>query len=416
MAAPQSSPPPYPGAVTAGLSADVEREAGQLALLLAERAGAPADPLAAASEVLALLAEALPASGCAVYRRREVGPPTHRTLEPVVSRGADGPRTRALAAAATRAVADGRLLVLPPTHSDSLPGERVLALPLGVDTIVGALALAWPRENGQDDTGRRVPLLIRLAPALLLALRPALRSVRGAARARSTAASKRGTDLLSLMSHELRTPLNTMNGFVEIVLDGLAGPLNDRQREFLRYAHTSTRHLIRLIEDILLLSRAEGQRTLLRRTPVAAVTAASRALTAAHEAATARDVGLVLTCAPDLPLLRADEARLAQALGNVLCFLVARAPSGSDTQLSVTHEDGKIVFSAEAAGPSLSPVELERLFAPFEPLHGTAPAGVTGLELAVARLIAERHGGALSARNRTGGGLALRLGLPLEAS
>src|SRR5258706_16008110 len=70
-------------------------------------------------------------------------------------------------------------------------------------------------------------------------------------------------NLIWMFSHDLRTPLNSVNGFLEIVLDGQVGPLKDRQKEFLGYAHLSPQQLATLVEDILLISKADsGQFTI----------------------------------------------------------------------------------------------------------------------------------------------------------
>src|SRR5262249_26795869 len=71
------------------------------------------------------------------------------------------------------------------------------------------------------------------------------------------AANRMRSNFISMVSHELRTPLNSLNGFLEIVLEGQAGPLRPRQEEFLNYARSSTHALMRLVEDIVFITRAD---------------------------------------------------------------------------------------------------------------------------------------------------------------
>jgi signal transduction histidine kinase len=402
--------------VRAGLSTDVEREAGRLALLMAERAGAAGDPLATAEDVLALLIEELAASVAALYRRRGHAASSGMQVELVAALGSATRRVPTLDAIATQVLAEGRLAVLPVLADDPLPGEqsmRVLVLPLGKRSMAGALALGWPLTSDGEMDALRSQLIIRLAPALALALRPALNLRHGALHGGRASANDDGTSLLSLMAHELRTPLNTMNGFVEIVLDGLAGPLTDRQREFLRYAHDSTRHLIRLIEDLLLVSRAEGHHLALHREPIDAVDLAVKAFAAAREAAARCQIAFVLEAEPNLPLLVGDAPRLIQALSSVLRFLAARAPAASAVHVVVTADEHATTFSAADLGSALSAAELERLCEPRRPCPGSESGVLTGLELAIARLITEHHGGGLMATHNPEGGFSLRLTLPL---
>ncbi len=63
---------------------------------------------------------------------------------------------------------------------------------------------------------------------------------------------------LSIITHELRSPLNTINGYLDLTMEGIAGELNQQQREFVQRARASSEHLYALIEDLLLISRADA--------------------------------------------------------------------------------------------------------------------------------------------------------------
>lgn len=411
-----------------GSSAAIAREAGELALLIAERGAMHTDLLATIGASLSVILERLPATSAALFRLRGRRTGSRRALQRVAMLGATSEQAQQLRAAADQAIADGRLLVRPLARdSMNAPGERVLALPLGAPSALGALALAWPMEDDDADMARRLPLLSRLVPVLLTALRPLLMTPPRAgtgtaspaaslpARALGTPAVPFDADLLAWMSHEVRTPLNSMSGFVEIVLDGLAGPLTERQREFLTYARASTHHLIRLIEDILLLGSEADQRILRQRARTSARPVAERALASVQDRAVERHIALNLESAPALPVLAVDDVRLAQALANLLGFLIDRAPVNSAVLISITMaSEHEVEFVLSGEGPALVPAEVEHLFEPAQPCFSSTTHGTTGLELPVARVIVVQHGGALTAANTPTGGAQFQLVIPLS--
>jgi signal transduction histidine kinase len=215
------------------------------------------------------------------------------------------------------------------------------------------------------------------------------------------------------MSHELRTPLNTINGFLEILLDGLAGPLSERQREFLAYAHTSTRRLTQLLDQMVLLSRPAHSRSLLYRMPtdLQSILASARATHA--EAASARGVLLTYEVPGTLPTIRADEARLAQAFAYLLGWALARTPAGGTVTLRAGQRTKDVTIEIEDSGSPIARAALPRLFEPFcPPPDAAAPPTTTGLELAVAHRIVSLHNGELRASQRPDGGVRLRITLP----
>src|SRR4051812_5748553 len=73
---------------------------------------------------------------------------------------------------------------------------------------------------------------------------------------------------LSLITHELRSPLNTINGYLDLVLEGAAGELNEQQQEFIQRARTGSVRLYTLLEDLLLISRADAGQLRLNREPL----------------------------------------------------------------------------------------------------------------------------------------------------
>ncbi|MBF6591610.1 MAG: HAMP domain-containing histidine kinase [Ktedonobacterales bacterium] len=398
----------------------VAPDAGALALRIAEVAATQPDAAALALALTELLVPALGASCVALFRPRAPSArPSLERLALAVAEPAAVPGSRRLYAAASRAIAQGRMLAISPGTEAATAdhaGARMLALPLGTPLPVGALVLSWREEarGASEADSWRIALLVRLAPTLALATRSLL--VPPPAALADADEKMSFTHLLPLMSHELRTPLNTINGFLEIVLDGLAGPLAERQAEFLAYAHGSARHLIALIEDILLLSRADTGPSMPRLSPIDLATLASQACDAAREAAATAEVALTMAIAPALPPPCGDAARLQQALGILLRSAIARTPPRGTVHLEISPCAKGVRLVVRDTGPVIPAVEWARLFEPFRPLtrESLHYPGATGLDLAVAHAIVTRHGGTLAVESEAQGGATFRAIIPVE--
>jgi len=225
------------------------------------------------------------------------------------------------------------------------------------------------------------------------------------------------TDLLANVSHELRTPLVSTRGYVEMVRDGKAGPVTDKQREYLDVALRNILNQARLIDELLDFTRlGEGNKKLrlevddLR--PILANAAAVFRLEMEAK-------GLCFeTAFGKEPLLaRIDGRRLGQVLTNLLSNAVKFTHKGDTVRLRAgrsAEDDGVILVSVEDTGIGIPPQELERIFARFHQVEtGIARSyGGTGLGLAIARRIAELHAGTLTATSREGEGSTFTLRLP----
>lgn len=270
---------------------------------------------------------------------------------------------------------------------------------------------------------------------------------RGGAGATSAANRTQG-NLISMISHELRTPLNTINGFLEIVLDGQVGALNERQQEFLGYAQVGARQLMTLVEDILLISKADAGQFSLRLGPVEVAPLIESALTSQRAAAGRGEVRLEVDIAPDLPTVQADELRLQQVLTNLLsnaikftfaggmARVVARliddqqertasaAPrSGQRATRADAHTPAPgprrpqqaILFQVRDTGRGIRAADLTRIFERFYQSESgdEARAGGHGLGLAIAKLIVEQHHGRIWAESARGHGSTFSFTIPI---
>ena len=209
-------------------------------------------------------------------------------------------------------------------------------------------------------------------------------------------------------SHELRSPLSNLRGTIEVALRHPRSAAD--YQETLGVALAEIERLGRLVQGLLTLSRAGAGRLAIERraTDLAEVAASAVAVHAAR--ATTRNVRLRLDAGAAVSV-DGDADRLREVVDNLLDNALRVAPSGSDVRVAVMHAEGRGVLEVEDAGPGLTDEDRTRAFEPFA--RGSAARGDgAGLGLAIARAIAEAHGGTLGVRSAPGAGATFRLELP----
>ena len=211
-------------------------------------------------------------------------------------------------------------------------------------------------------------------------------------------------DLIATVSHELRTPLAAMIAVLENLADGVV----PADAQHLDGALAQAERLRRLVTDLLELSRLEAGVTRLQPTSVAVRALVSDCIAEVAAAGRTGEFDLEI---PDDLVVRADEARLRQLLVNVVDNAARHAPAGSPVRVSAARTPTGWWLTVADRGPGVAETDRERVFQRF----GTdATGGGTGLGLAVARWVAQLHGGTLRFTDPAPGqtGALLRLELP----
>ncbi len=222
------------------------------------------------------------------------------------------------------------------------------------------------------------------------------------------------SDFVGTVSHELRTPLSAIKGFLELVVDGEAGPINETQREFLDIAVRNSDRLGALINDLLDVSRIESDRLEMKSEPVdLAAVLADVGATFRLEAYTK---GLVLREeVPELPLVRGDKSRLIQVFCNLVSNAIKYTPKGEIGISAAPVGDGVEVIVYDS-GIGLTSQERAQLFTKF--FRGSNPVVTesrgTGLGLVIARAILQAHHATIDVDSQPGEGTRFRVVLPLN--
>ena len=212
-------------------------------------------------------------------------------------------------------------------------------------------------------------------------------------------------------SHELRTPLTSIRGFAELHRQGAVTAPEDLSRLLGRIEDEATR-MGMLVEDLLALARLDEQRPL----QLVDVDLAVLVADAVHDARAVQPARPLSTdVAPDVPVLRGDEARLRQVLANLLSNAMQHTPVGAAVQVRLQARDAHVVVEVADQGPGMAPEVAERVFERFyraDPSR-TRASGGSGLGLSIVAALVAAHGGRLELDTAPGRGAVFRVLLPV---
>ncbi len=213
-------------------------------------------------------------------------------------------------------------------------------------------------------------------------------------------------------SHELRTPIAVIKSSVEDLRRTPQRRMADARRT-LDDVEAEADHLTRLVDDLLLLARADSGVLQLRRQPIDLTDAAGEALRSLSYRAEERKVTLRLDGAP--APVSGDPDRLRQLIGIVIDNAIHHAPADSTVEVGVRTDARQAVVTVDDHGPGIRADNVTRVFDRFWRAPDAQHEG-TGLGLSIARWIAQQHDGSIRAANAPGGGARFEIRLPLRSA
>jgi len=337
---------------------------------------------------------------------------------------ADAPRPVARGSASGRAVLDRRAVCIEDVEADAEydPSVRVgtyrrlYSVPLLRDgEPIGVINLAW-HEPGPVPAS--VPKVLQtFADQAVIAIENVrlFKEIQDKSR-QLEIANKHKSEFLANMSHELRTPLNAIIGFSEALKEGMFGDLNPKQAEYVDDIHTSGKHLLALINDILDLSKVEAGRMELDLAEFDVPTALQNALTLIRERAQRHGIGLSLAIDAGVGPFRADERKFKQIMLNLLSNAVKFTPQGGKIGISARRENGSLEVAVSDTGVGIAPEDQAAVFEEFKQVGRdyTSKAEGTGLGLALTKRFVELHGGSIGVESVLGKGSTFTVRLPIH--
>ncbi|MDO8535119.1 MAG: PAS-domain containing protein, partial [Xanthobacteraceae bacterium] len=217
------------------------------------------------------------------------------------------------------------------------------------------------------------------------------------------------------VSYELRSPLTTIIGFAQLLDDPLIGPLNEKQRDYIRHITDSSAALLAIINDILDLATIDAGAMILDLGEVdvrAAVEAAAEGVSARLAE---RGIKLDIRVPADIGSFVADEKRVRQIMFNLLSNAIGFSPRGETMTLSAERRPDAIVFRIADKGPGIPPELKERVFERFESRALGSHHRGAGLGLSIVRSLMALHGGSVTIDSEPGQGTVAVCSFPIHA-
>ena len=309
-------------------------------------------------------------------------------------------------------------LVLVPLLAGFQLSKRALWVWMWVAMIFGGVA-EWMIANGYHLSGPPRPhhgvvAALNLAALVVLVVSFVrwFDSVRRDMLDRLEAASRARTIFLANVSHEIRTPMNAVLGLTELIL---GGQLEAQQREKIELVHRSGQSLVTLIDDLLLITRAESGRLVISAAPCAVAKVVADVAELFGPVISQKGLTLTTSVAADVPAwVSLDGVRWRQVLTNLVSNAIKFTERGT-VHIALTRTSDRLALAVRDDGPGIEPAVLSRLFQPFEQgdPSTTRRFGGSGLGLALSRQLVVAMGGTLAVDSRVGAGACFTMTVPL---
>jgi signal transduction histidine kinase len=235
-----------------------------------------------------------------------------------------------------------------------------------------------------------------------------------AARDEAEAASSAKSEFLAVMSHELRTPLNAIIGYTDLIDSGVGGEIPQGQKTKLDRIRISARHLLRIIDDILVYTRADSDIAAPTEEPVELSALLDETVGSIRPEAGLK--GLAIETRLTGPtIVDSDPERLRRVLTNLVANAVKFTEAGT-IEVAIDATPDELRMTVRDTGPGIPAEHMERIFDPFWQVDqsSTRTAGGTGLGLSIVQRLVQQLGGSLDVASEPGQGTTFTARIPLH--
>ena len=228
-------------------------------------------------------------------------------------------------------------------------------------------------------------------------------------------ADRAKTEFITTVSHELRTPMTSISGYMFLMQQGAAGPLTDKQREFIKIINHNSERLTLLINDLLDLSKIEAGRIKLDRKETALEELAGTIMKSMLIPAQQKGLELFFNAEDDLPNVTIDRNRISQVLTNLIGNAINYTPEGSVT-VTLRQVADAVEISVADTGIGIQPEDLTHIFERFfRSCDGVVQSNSgTGLGLSIVKSFIEMHNGRIWVDSKPNNGSTFKFILPVS--
>jgi signal transduction histidine kinase/putative methionine-R-sulfoxide reductase with GAF domain len=293
--------------------------------------------------------------------------------------------------------------------------RALLGVPILFEQRILGVLVVWRTEPGSFNP-EIVNLLQTFANQSVLAIQNArlFREIADKSR-QLEAASRHKSEFLASMSHELRTPLNAILGFNEMILGQVYGDVPAALQEPLADIQSSGRHLLRLINNVLDLSKIEAGRMELALVDYSVQDTVEGVRASLHPLADAKGLDFVVRVPADLPLAHGDSGRMSQCLMNLAGNALKFTRHGR-VEISAELRGDLLIYRVADTGIGIAKDKIDTLFDEFRQADATITSefGGTGLGLSITRKFVELHKGRIWVESELGRGSTFYIAVPLR--
>jgi two-component system, sporulation sensor kinase E len=235
------------------------------------------------------------------------------------------------------------------------------------------------------------------------------------AKTAAEAANRTKNEFLTNMSHELKTPLNSIIGFSDLLKEGIAGPLNEKQYRYVQFISSSGKNLLNIISDILELSKAEAGEDELNIEEFSVDDSISKVVSMILPQIHKKNIKLNYNSESKTLWIPADEDKFRQIMTNLLSNAIKFTHKGGSIDIISKREGDLVTITIKDTGIGIPQDGLEKIFKPFIQLESSLSRTFegTGLGLTLVKKYVEMHGGNVYVESKVGKGSSFRFELPV---
>lgn len=220
---------------------------------------------------------------------------------------------------------------------------------------------------------------------------------------------------LHSITHDLRNPMTSILGFLKFLLDGIAGPINDQQKQMLQTIERASTRLLGMINDILDIAKIEAGKLEIELMPVSFVTILDEIKMLYQPLAERKGISLEVEVASktreELPVVLGEPNQMERVVGNLTANAIKFTPPQGKVTLQLTDFPDRIQISVSDTGPGIPPEYLEKVFDKFQQVKGQKKGG-TGLGLTICKYFVELHKGKIWVESELGQGARFIFWIP----